>query len=476
MTKRLLLCIASTLVGLAVPHAALGAGASGVVRFDQAAYVAHENQGYLTISIRRTDPIGDEWVRYGVRNKSAEDGVDFDAVPNSLAHFAPGQRTYSFRLHVYDRGMNAPPVQVMSYLFGSWPQRLGSPNSSPVTIARDDPLEVRDPANPLALPLAPADRNPVAGADFYVAGADSPAGHAEQQYANSNPAWARALSVIANAPGTRRFWFWNTPANPSGVVAHYLENAELAQPGTVVQLSTYSLPHGHCTGHWSDPQSLVARYRNWIDGLARGIGNFHVVLFFEIDSLITRGCLSAQGLHMRLVDELRWSILRLERDPHLVLYLDGGAADAVGWRETARMLREAGVSAGQGFFLNSTHFDWTTSELHYGQRVARALGGVHFVVNTGENGRGPLVPADRVHQGNEVLCNPPGRGLGPISTDTGYKWADAFLWLGNPGESGGACRPGAPPTAVYWPAYAVMLARNAVFRVTGPRYRLIRSG
>ena len=63
-----------------------------------------------------------------------------------------------------------------------------------------------------------------------------------------------------------------------------------------------------------------------------------------------------------------------------------------------------------------------------------------------QNGRGPLVPRSRTHDGNEVLCNPPGRGLGPKPTfDTGYRNVDAFAWIGNPGKSGGSCRPGSPP-------------------------------
>jgi endoglucanase len=165
----------------------------------------------------------------------------------------------------------------------------------------------------------------------------------------------------------------------------------------------------------------------------------------------------------------------------VLVYLDGGAADAVGARRMARYLRGAGVAQAQGFFLNSTHFDWTTTELHYGQSISSMLGGAHFIVNTGSNGRGPLRPRDRVHHGNEVLCNPPGRGLGPLSvTDeiaqqTDYQGADGLLWFSNPGGSGGQCRPGAPPNGVFWPARAVMLARNWVDHVAGPRYPLTAS-
>jgi endoglucanase len=88
------------------------------------------------------------------------------------------------------------------------------------------------------------------------------------------------------------------------------------------------------------------------------------------------------------------------------------------------------------------------------------------VINTGENGRGPLRPRDIVHAGNEVLCNPPGRGLGPLpSANTGYRNVDMFAWTSNPGESGGSCVAGAPPTGDYWPGYAAVLVQNADFNV-----------
>lgn len=448
---------------------------AGSISFSQSSYTAHENQGYLTIAIRRTNPRGDEWVRYGVRQGSALNGRDLATIPNTLAHFAPGQSVSTFKVRIYDLGMNAPALRATAYMYGSYPQSLGDPHQATIIRLRDDPLQTRDRANPLELNPAPSNGDLLQNAKFYVAGPNSPAGIAAQALSRTNPSWARALSIIANAPGARRFYFWNEP-DPSKLVADYLQSTQAHEPRTAVQLSTYSLVHGHCTGSWSDSPSLVQRYLHWIDLLARGIGNFRVVMFFEVDSLITINCLSPHGAYVRLHDELLPAIRRLEQDPHLVLYVDAGAADALPWRRTASLLRQAGVFDAQGFFLNSTHFDWTTSELYYGQRIARALGGVHFVINTGGNGRGPLVPANRARDGNETLCNPPGRGLGPITTNTGYKWADGFLWFADPGESGGACRPGAPPAPYYWPAYAVMLIRNAVFRVTGPRYPLIRTG
>ncbi len=98
------------------------------------------------------------------------------------------------------------------------------------------------------------------------------------------------------------------------------------------------------------------------------------------------------------------------------------------------------------------------------------------MVNTAGGGRGPLVPKNRVKNGNEVLCNPPGRGLGPLTTSTGYKYVDAFIWMSLPGNSGGPCVKGAPPTGAFWPAYAEALVKNANYKVSGPHEHLIRQG
>jgi endoglucanase len=449
-------------------------GGGGSVQLDQPAYTAHENQGYLTITIQRTgDLAGQEHVGYGVKQQDAQNGVDFDAIDNRYVTFAPGQSTYTFNVRIIDQGMNAPPVHALAYLYGAWPGGVGSNNNSPITILHDDPLAPRDPANPLAVP-APLTGNPLAGTTFYV-DPDTGAAQAQRQYQQSNPTWSSLLGDIAAEPGAHRFYMWNMGPNVAGQVAHYLEGTQVQQPGTTVMLSTYSLVHDRC-GYTATP-AIQARYENFMQQLAQGIGNYHVVFFLELDSLITAPCLTHAQLAIRDA-ELKYAISVLEADPHVVVYLDGGAADAAPARRQAAFLRGAGVAQAQGFFLNSTHFDWTTTEVHYGQQISRMLGGAHFVVNTGENGRGPLRPRNLVKSGNEVLCNPAGRGLGPLSVQnnvaqpTAYAGTDGLLWFSNPGGSGGQCVPGAPPTGTYWPAYAVMLAQNWVHQVSGPRWSL----
>ncbi|MEA2638565.1 MAG: endoglucanase, partial [Chloroflexota bacterium] len=395
---------------------------------------------------------------------------------------------------INDRGMNATPVNAVAYLFGSYPQALGDatgktyaagPINSPITILRDDPLDIRNPVDPVgyASTIASASTtvpdHPLAEGPFYVARSLSTPGAAAGRYQHSKPSWYRALNFLASEPSAHRFYLWNTPAYPAHTVARYLEGVENRHPNTVQQLSTYSLVHKHCAADTSSP-AFIRRYKQWMQGVARGIGNFHVVMFLELDSLITTQCMIHQPrkLAARLT-EVRDAVQILEADPHVSVYIDGGAADAISWQRTAKLLRRAGVAQAQGFFLNSTHFDWTTKEVAYGQKIARALGGVHFIVNTAENGRGPLVPRNRVRYGNEELCNPPGRGVGPLSTQTGYTYVDAFLWFTNPGGSAGqgpGCGKGAPPTAVFWPKYAAGLAQHANFRITGPKEHLLHNG
>jgi endoglucanase len=275
------------------------------------------------------------------------------------------------------------------------------------------------------------------------------------------------MSLIADQPETKRFGSWT--ADPRSAIDAYLDRILDDQPGTVPLIATYRLQHLPCRG-FADSEAEVERYRRWYDGFAAGIGNRPAVIFLEIDGLITAHCLNSRGQVIRY-RELVYAMRKLTELPRTVVYLDAGAADATPYREMARRLIKSGVMRGQGFFLNSTHYNWTTSELAYGQRIARLLPQVrHFVVSTAANGQGPLRPKNRVRDGNEVRCNPPKRGLGPKPTaNTGYLWADAFVWIGNPGRSAGHCKPGDPGVGVFHAPIALGLAQYANFRVTGPK-------
>jgi endoglucanase len=437
-------------------------------RLASSALSVSENAGQAVITVERTDTSEEAQIRYitlgdgvpcGPADCTAVDPDDFSSVKGEL-DFPVGVASETFTMPIVDHGVQTVPKTIQVSLFGPSPIGLTSPSKAVLTIQGNDPVTPRDPQNPLALPVAPGAGSPLAGANFFV-DPESAAAHAALQ----NP----AIDVIAHEPGTARFGSFsfgnNGVPNIATAVSRYLARAQVEAPGTVPLLATYRILHGLC-GHASDSPGDAASYHDFIEGFAQGIGSYRAVLFLEMDSIITMPCLSRHGQAVR-ERELRDAINILTADcPHLVIYLDAGAADALSARDAAKYLRASGVAKIQGFFLNSTHFDWTSHEIRYGDQISRLTRGKHFVVNTGENGRGPLRPRDIVHAGLEVLCNPPGRGLGPLPTaNTGYRDVDMFAWTSNPGESGGSCVAGAPPTGEYWPAYAAMLVQNADFNV-----------
>ena len=84
--------------------------------------------------------------------------------------------------------------------------------------------------------------------------------------------------------------------------------------------------------------------------------------------------------------------------------------------------------------LNATHYDWTRANIRHGLEISRRLGGKHFVINTTQNGRGPV--HYRVANGRRIniWCSPGLRGLGPRpTTDTSHPKVDAYLWINRPG-------------------------------------------
>jgi endoglucanase len=454
---------------LLIPSAAQSRRSSGGFELSAASYTVREDAGRATITVVRTNTRTRAHVAYiavgmghrcGARPCTATAPGDADVpadfgVTKGWLNFAPGVARESFSVPIADHHFATIAKTVSVGLFSSYPLGRGPRTHAVLHILGDEPAAVRDPGNPLQVAPAPPVGDPLRGARFFVDGDDDPS-RAAARYP--------ALAAIAGEPGVARFGAFSG-SDVGLAVSRYLVRADAQGPGTVPMLATYELVDGHCGGY-TPSGADVAHYRRFISRLAHAIGSHRAVLFLELDALITSGCLSRDGVGVR-ERELREAIdLLTAICPHLVVYLDAGAADAIAPERMAAMLRRSGVERVQGFLLNATHFDWTSREIRYGERISRLTAGAHFVVNTGTNGRGPLVPADRARQGNEVLCNPRGRGLGPRpTTNTGYRNVDAFEWTTNPGESGGSCVADAPPIGYYWPQYALMLVRNAVYAV-----------
>lgn len=457
--------LAAVIVLLLAPAAAQ----ASTVSLSADAYAVQESAGAATITVVRSSADGPGEVRYGVwYDQSAQPHLEYEPVSGRV-DFADGQREATFQIPIHDDGDVENAETVKLGIYGSYPMRIAEPSRARLTIVDDDVVSgERDPLNPLGLSPAPVNGNPLQGARFFVDEEWGLVNRVAHALKRRNAAIAARLRVIADQPETKRFGTWT--ANPKHEIATFLQRVKASDPGAVPLVATYRLKHLAC-GSVSDSPAEAAAYKHWYEQFAEGIGNHRVVLFYEIDALITAKCLSRQGLATRL-DELRSTIDVLARLPHAVVYVDAGASDAHHPRFYARLLRSIGVDKIQGFFTNSTHQVRTRKEIRFGRTLVRLLGGTpHYVINTAANGQGPLIPKSRVKHGNSVRCNAPGRGLGPRPTadvPAQYRNLDGFFWIGNPGRSAGRCvrTANAPPTGAFWLDYALELIRNADFRIT----------
>jgi endoglucanase len=195
----------------------------------------------------------------------------------------------------------------------------------------------------------------------------------------------------------------------------------------------FTVMRAQSNGYTGGGAAEDARTRAWYRRLARTIGGARVVIAFEPDSLgtIDRQVRSRRDDRIRL---LRYGVDRLARLPNATIYLEAGASDWEPARRTARQLRAIGIAKVRGFMLNATHLDWTRANIRHGLAISRRVGGKHFVINTAENGRGPVHYRRSNGRRITVWCNPGMRGLGtPPTTSTSNPMVDAYLWINRPG-------------------------------------------
>ncbi|HXR28999.1 MAG TPA: glycoside hydrolase family 6 protein [Solirubrobacteraceae bacterium] len=298
----------------------------------------------------------------------------------------------------------------------------------------------------------PAPTSPFSGRALYVYPSSEAAATESEWLGQGRTAEAGEIAKIARQPLAEWFGDWSyghgsTEADVSWWVG--LASAAKALPVLVA----YDAPWRDCNQYSSGGAASPAAYEQFIEGMSRGIAGRPAVVILEPDALAELTCLTPehQASYYSLLTN---AVKRLSSSPATSVYLDAGNA---GWQTAGTMaarLRQADVSGARGFSLNVSNFDTTVSETAYGEAISKELGGgVHFVVDTSRNGRGPAPGG--------AWCNPPGRGLGTAPTGaTGNPLVDAYLWVKRPGESDGTCN-GGPAAGQWWPAYALELAENA---------------
>ncbi len=362
----------------------------------------------------------------------------------------------------------------------------------------------RDPANPLALPTAPGP-DPLSGAHFFV---DGPR-HGEAAGAiahmlgidptrfKDDSSWASfkarlahgrlhrkllhnrrlahevaLLEKIADQPEAQRFSRYSAGGGPGAIFAQvqkiFCHNLT-ADPASIPIITSYFLYQaGYCETR-SEIVSNRPTFERQVDEMVAGIERRPAVMLLELDAIGSSRCMARNAALPEWEADMRYEIGAVSSLPHTVVYIEGGYSDANNPSYTARVLNAVGVRNIRGFFTNDTHMQWTANEMRWGQKVSALTGGTHFIINTADNGHGPVLNPHPGKQGIENLCNPPGRGAGiPTMTATGSPAIDAFMWVHVPGTSSGKCN-GGTPSGTFWMARGLTEARNANARL-GPHF------
>jgi len=286
------------------------------------------------------------------------------------------------------------------------------------------------------------------------------------------------LEKIGEYPQAHQFSSYTAGGSGPAIftqVQNYLCRMQRTDPTAVAELTTYFIKHGsNCT------LATAPKFDSEVNAVKAAVGNFPALIFVEEDAIDTI-CWRNPAVVKQREQLLKYEIDTLSQLPHALLYVEGGTSDANNPRQVARVLNASDAYKIRGFFTNDTHFNWAYKEIQFGNKVAMLTHGLHFVVDTRGDGNGPLKNKNPVKYGNEQLCNPAGRGLGPkpgASDGSTYgmysPYLDGFVWVTTPGESANSTCPGRPQhyanSGIFDPNIAIGYASRANDRI-GPAPR-----
>jgi endoglucanase len=292
--------------------------------------------------------------------------------------------------------------------------------------------------------MQPAAANPLAGRRLYV-DPNSAAQRQAETMRRSRPQDAELLAQIAQRPVARWLGGWVTD------IAHEVDNAAstITGVGALPVFVAYNIPGRDCGLYSAGGANGSNAYRAWIHAFADGLHGRAAIVILEPDALSGMDCLPAalQAERLALLGEAVTTL----KSQRAMVYIDAGNAKWKSSTVMAARLRQANVDVADGFSLNVSNFLPDSVNIAYGERLSKALGGKHFIIDTSRNGLGTATD----------WCNPRGQALGVApTTNTGHPLVDAFLWVKQPGESDGTCK-GGPQAGSWWTEIALELSRAA---------------
>lgn len=287
--------------------------------------------------------------------------------------------------------------------------------------------------------------DPIVGRKLYV----DPNSNAQRQaetLRRSRPQDAELIARIASQPAAKWLGGW------VGNIAREVDNAvsTITRADALPVFVAYNIPGRDCGQYSAGGANGSDAYRRWIRSFGDGLRGRQALVVLEPDALAGMDCLSASRQQDRLA--LLADAVHVLKKSGAAVYVDAGHARWHAPEKMAARLNQVDIAAADGFALNVSNYIDNASNIAFGEKLSKLLGGKHFIVDTSRNGLGTAA-AD--------WCNPRGQALGVApTTHTGHPLVDAFLWIKQPGESDGTCK-GGPNAGSWWTEIALELSRAA---------------
>lgn len=219
----------------------------------------------------------------------------------------------------------------------------------------------------------------------------------------------------------------------------------------------YNIPKRDCMSHSGGGAIDASSYLEWIQTITANIGDTVAIVILEPDALSLSTCLTFDEQEERY-DLIKTALQLLKSQSKAIVYVDAGHSNWIPSFDMVNRLNRVDIHIADGFSLNVANYYMTEDIIKYGEGLSRQLNDIHFVIDSSRNGLGPNTDPNQ----NMEWCNSPGRALGKSPTaETSHPLIDAYLWIKNPGESDGDCRPGEPIAGEWFQEMALELALNA---------------
>ena len=245
------------------------------------------------------------------------------------------------------------------------------------------------------------------------------------------------------------FWYGDVGDELEGSVRRLLKRAEPQLPILV----TYNIPNRDI-GQWSKGGAGNGdRYLEYIETFAKGVGDKSPIIIYEPDALPQSTLLESEEQDFRL-DLMKQGLEILTNNCNGIVYVDVGHSAWLDPKVVVELLNRVSNDKVKGFSINVCNYRTTEECIRWGRKIRKYRTQDTFVIDTSRNGNGPL---------DTEWCNPPNRACGhPPTTNTSYKYCDAYLWIKIPGESDGKCN-GGPKAGRFWGEQAEELVKNSEF-------------